>query len=343
MSSSSPHSLDYTAFAELLRSVREEAGVTQIELANRLGTEQSTISKIERRERRVDVTELRQICMALGISFVEFASRFERSISSSPVSPFDGFPDRDADWSMDQWNVLLEHLVAMGLVTRHEITALVLGHLNPSQVGTSIASKKSFQKNYSKRKTWQAVRQWHFNQPGTCSDCGTRLELQADHIISKEIVGKIGGEIAEKSIDDRSALMARIDEELMREIENCNIIVSEILRRAVGEALCDAILAGESDHMATADRVDNIVLRCRRCNVIRRPSHKHGGEAFLTTEAALMWILLVKRPDTYEAFEKICRSYGMTMANIRFEEAWAMAIWLARDGTYSIDPSSKYK
>ncbi len=56
-----------------------------------------------------------------------------------------------------------------------------------------------------------------------------------------------------------------------------------------------------------------------------------------------MWILLVKRPSTYEKFAEECRSYGMTMASVRFEEAWAMAMWLQRDGYYLIDPGSKYR
>ena len=122
--------------------------------------------------------------------------------------------------------------------------------------------------------------------------------------------------------------------------------VAADLQQAINDDLCDAILAGEVEQQAfaeIADRLDNMLLRCRRCNVIRRPSHKHGGETFLTAEAALMWILLVKRPQTYEAFAKECRSYGMTMANIRFQEAWAMAIWLERDAAYLIDSSSSHK
>ncbi len=79
-----------------------------------------------------------------------------------------------------------------------------------------------------------------------------------------------------------------------------------------------------------------------RCNVIRRPSHKLGGQTFLTTEAALMWILFVKRPKTYQAFEGLCRAYGLTMAHIRFQEAWAMARWLAVDGLYAIDATSLF-
>ena len=55
-----------------------------------------------------------------------------------------------------------------------------------------------------------------------------------------------------------------------------------------------------------------------------------------------MWILFTKKPTTYQEFEKLCRSYGLTMANVRFEEAWAMAKWLEKEGEYVISPDSKY-
>jgi hypothetical protein len=84
-----------------------------------------------------------------------------------------------------------------------------------------------------------------------------------------------------------------------------------------------------------------MTLRCRRHNVIRRKSHKKGGLTYLTAEAALMWILFTKRPNTYQEFEKMCRHYGMTMANIRFQEAWAMAHWLAKEQRYKISKNSK--
>lgn len=77
MGSNPLHHPDYAVFAVLLRSIREEAGVTQVELAGWLGIEQSTISKNERRERRVDVGELRRICIVLGVPLVEFISRLE--------------------------------------------------------------------------------------------------------------------------------------------------------------------------------------------------------------------------------------------------------------------------
>ncbi len=43
-----------------------------------------------------------------------------------------------------------------------------------------------------------------------------------------------------------------------------------------------------------------------------------------------MWILLVIRPRTLLDFIRLCRLYGMTMSDIRMQEAWAMAHWLAR-------------
>jgi hypothetical protein len=88
---------------------------------------------------------------------------------------------------------------------------------------------------------------------------------------------------------------------------------------------------------AEADTLDNLQLLCRRCNVIKRASHKLGGLSFATAQAALMWILLAERPRTREQFDRLCRAHGLTMANIRFEEAWAMAIWLAKAGKYELD------
>jgi hypothetical protein len=53
-----------------------------------------------------------------------------------------------------------------------------------------------------------------------------------------------------------------------------------------------------------------------------------------------MWLLLTKKPVTYQEFKQLCRDYGMTMADIRFQEAWAMAHWLAREGQYEIAADS---
>ncbi|CAD5917272.1 EcoNI [Planktothrix agardhii] len=85
-----------------------------------------------------------------------------------------------------------------------------------------------------------------------------------------------------------------------------------------------------------------MTLRCRRCNVIRRPSHTQGGLTDLTAETALMWLLFTKQPSTYQEFKDLCRNYGLTMADIRFQEAWAMAKWLEREEKYCISDDSRY-
>jgi transcriptional regulator with XRE-family HTH domain len=83
------HSDDYSKLVSLLKAVRKEAGLTQVELAARLGIEQSQISKIERRERRLDVAELRTYCTAMGVGLNEFVSRFEAALKGHEEESFD--------------------------------------------------------------------------------------------------------------------------------------------------------------------------------------------------------------------------------------------------------------
>jgi len=55
----------YQTFLDVLISARKEAGVTQVELAQRLGKPQPWVSNIERGIRRVDVIEFIAICRAV--------------------------------------------------------------------------------------------------------------------------------------------------------------------------------------------------------------------------------------------------------------------------------------
>ena len=57
---------EYQAVIELLREIRTEAGVTQVELAEQLEQSQSFVSKYERGDRRLDVIQLRTVCQTLG-------------------------------------------------------------------------------------------------------------------------------------------------------------------------------------------------------------------------------------------------------------------------------------
>ncbi|MEQ9617058.1 MAG: helix-turn-helix transcriptional regulator [Phycisphaerales bacterium] len=74
------YSRDYGQFLQLLREAREDAGVTQAQLAKRLKYGQSMVSKCERGERRLDVIELRRWCNAIGISFSSFTSRLDEEL-----------------------------------------------------------------------------------------------------------------------------------------------------------------------------------------------------------------------------------------------------------------------
>ncbi|MGH3088120.1 MAG: helix-turn-helix domain-containing protein [Rubrobacteraceae bacterium] len=67
-------------FRALLREIRTEAGLRQVDLAGRLGQPQSFVSKYESGERRLDLLEVRQICEAVDVSLEEFVRRLEGSL-----------------------------------------------------------------------------------------------------------------------------------------------------------------------------------------------------------------------------------------------------------------------
>jgi transcriptional regulator with XRE-family HTH domain len=69
-----------TQLLTLLRELRVEAGLTQTELAARIEKDQTFVSKYESGERRLDVLEIREICLALGMTFEEFARRLEKAL-----------------------------------------------------------------------------------------------------------------------------------------------------------------------------------------------------------------------------------------------------------------------
>ena len=76
------HSAQQAHLQELLRRIRKEAGLTQVELGLRLDEPQSLISDYERGERRLDLIELKQVCDAIGIDLEGFVRRFTQSLSS---------------------------------------------------------------------------------------------------------------------------------------------------------------------------------------------------------------------------------------------------------------------
>ena len=63
--------MDYSArhqrFRDLLRQIRSDAGLTQVQLAEKLGKPQSYVSKAEMGERRLDFIETLDYCEACGV------------------------------------------------------------------------------------------------------------------------------------------------------------------------------------------------------------------------------------------------------------------------------------
>jgi transcriptional regulator with XRE-family HTH domain len=72
------NSAEHKTLLRVLRELRQEAKLTQAELAERLGLPQSFVSKYEIGERRLDLVELAWIARALGVPLGEIVARFER-------------------------------------------------------------------------------------------------------------------------------------------------------------------------------------------------------------------------------------------------------------------------
>jgi transcriptional regulator with XRE-family HTH domain len=68
------------ALLSLLRQLRTDAGITQVEMARLLGKPQPFVSYYESGARRLDLLELRQICEVLGISLIDLVKRFEKML-----------------------------------------------------------------------------------------------------------------------------------------------------------------------------------------------------------------------------------------------------------------------
>lgn len=72
----STHNPDYRLLLGILREAREERGVSQVELATRLGNTQTFVSKCERGERRIDLVEFVEFAEALGQSAPEMLAEY---------------------------------------------------------------------------------------------------------------------------------------------------------------------------------------------------------------------------------------------------------------------------
>ena len=73
------HSAEQRRLVGLLFQMRKEAGLTQAQVAARLGRPQSFVSKYESGERRLDLIELRAVAEALNSTLGRVVRRFEQA------------------------------------------------------------------------------------------------------------------------------------------------------------------------------------------------------------------------------------------------------------------------
>lgn len=79
------HSNDYKLMISLLKAARVDAGVSQEELALKMGVTQTFISKCERCERRLDLLETMRFCLGIGLNFSKFAHIIETSLANKKL------------------------------------------------------------------------------------------------------------------------------------------------------------------------------------------------------------------------------------------------------------------
>ena len=65
---------------ELLRDIRERAGLRQVDVAEAINRPQSFISEFEAGQRRLDLVELREVCVACGTTLRRFTDEYERRL-----------------------------------------------------------------------------------------------------------------------------------------------------------------------------------------------------------------------------------------------------------------------
>jgi transcriptional regulator with XRE-family HTH domain len=75
------HSQQGQHVRQVLIGLRKHAGLTQRQLAHKLGREHSLISRLELGERRVDVVEFFWICRACGANPARSASTLMRQLA----------------------------------------------------------------------------------------------------------------------------------------------------------------------------------------------------------------------------------------------------------------------
>ena len=80
------HDDENILLVEMLKEARVKAGLSQQELAEKLDHYRTFVSKYEARERRLDIAEIRKICLALSLNFIEFLTAYDKECADLPLS-----------------------------------------------------------------------------------------------------------------------------------------------------------------------------------------------------------------------------------------------------------------
>jgi transcriptional regulator with XRE-family HTH domain len=65
---------DYRKVIETIKDARQNKGLSQKQLATKLGTSQSYVSKLEQRQVRVDIIQLKKIAQQLNLDIKDLLS-----------------------------------------------------------------------------------------------------------------------------------------------------------------------------------------------------------------------------------------------------------------------------
>ncbi|EMA19928.1 HNH endonuclease signature motif containing protein [Haloarcula argentinensis] len=84
-----------------------------------------------------------------------------------------------------------------------------------------------------------------------------------------------------------------------------------------------------------ADRLENMRFLCRRCNQSRH--WDKGNILEMGTAASVMYLLFTEEPETLDELTDLGRELGLTQSNQRFEEAWALPVYLYSQGEYDLE------
>ncbi len=79
----SVYTREYRVFLKLLRKAREDAGLTQRELARKLEKSYSFVAKLETGYSRMDIYQIRCYLQAVGMPFLQFMQSYEQAFLES--------------------------------------------------------------------------------------------------------------------------------------------------------------------------------------------------------------------------------------------------------------------